>query len=376
MYPEARMVEPMKIWKLPDGKENKLSEVCQSGEYFLQEKIDGYWYQYEKTTHNAYLFSRNVSRTTGLLSEKGANVPHIMEALNILPAGTILIGEIYYPGGTSKTVTTVMGCLAEEAIKRQNGNPIHYYIHDIISYDNVDLVNCPAILRYKILEKIYEKHHLNQYNFLKLAEKFETNLEEKISEILNRGGEGGVLKKKDLPYYPGKRPAWSTVKVKKMDSVDLICIGFCNATKEYTGKELDSWPFWILEDNFGNECGRSNAGGYNHSDDHWYDRERHCEDGFKWVPVTKGYYYGWKTAMEIGAYDDNDNIVMLGTVSSGLTDKDREMMSKSPEDYLNHVFALNCMEKDNKEHTLRHPIIVGRRDDKPAKDCKISEIFS
>ena len=26
-----------------------LSEICQSGDYFLEEKIDGYWYEFEKT---------------------------------------------------------------------------------------------------------------------------------------------------------------------------------------------------------------------------------------------------------------------------------------------------------------------------------------
>ena len=117
MYPEAKMIEPMKIWKLPDNKEHMLSEVCESGEYFAQEKIDGYWYQFEKTDNYSYLFSRNVSVTTGFLSEKGENVPHIMEALNSLPANTIIIGEIFYPGKTSKDVTTIMGCLSKTAIE-------------------------------------------------------------------------------------------------------------------------------------------------------------------------------------------------------------------------------------------------------------------
>ena len=49
MYPEAKMIDAMKVWKLPAGKESMLSEICQSGDYFLEEKIDGYWYEYEKT---------------------------------------------------------------------------------------------------------------------------------------------------------------------------------------------------------------------------------------------------------------------------------------------------------------------------------------
>lgn len=341
MYPEARMVEPMKIWQLPSGKEHMLSEVCQSGEYFAQEKIDGYWYQYEKTDNYSYLFSRNVSVQTGYLSEKGDNVPHIMKALDSLPANTILIGEIYYPGGTSKDVTTIMGCLSDKAIERQKDNPIHYYVHDIIMYDGVDLVKAKAEIRYKILQKIWDKHSLYNIPYLRLATLIEDNIEDKIAEILASGGEGVVLKKKDLPYYPGKRPAWSTIKVKQVDFADVVCMGFDSATKEYTGKEIDSWPYWI--------------------------------DG---EAVTKGYYYGWKTSMRVGAYDDNGVLKEIGSVSSGWTDKDRERMSTNPEEYLNHVFEISMMQKDKNAKTFRHARVFRRRDDKPAKDCLLSEIFS
>ena len=121
MYPEALIIEPMKINKIPDGKEHMFPSLCESGEYFAQLKKDGYWYMFERTANHSYLFSRNKSVETGALTEKGANVPHIMQALASLPAGTILIGEIYYPGKRSKDVTPIMGSLPEKAIERQNG---------------------------------------------------------------------------------------------------------------------------------------------------------------------------------------------------------------------------------------------------------------
>ena len=60
-----------------------------------------------------------------------------MNALSCLPTDTILIGEIYYPGGSSKNTTEIMGCLAPKAIERQNGTygKIHYYVHDILMYN-------------------------------------------------------------------------------------------------------------------------------------------------------------------------------------------------------------------------------------------------
>lgn len=382
MYPEAKMIEAMKIWKLPSGKEGMFSELCASGEYFAEEKIDGYFYEYEKTDNYAYLFSRNTSVTTGLLSEKSANVPHIMDALSYMPPNTILIGEIYIPGGTSKTVTTIMGCLPELAIKRQENNLAHYYIHDIIYYDGVRLVETSAEKRYRILRAVWDRHNLDHYPFLRLAEAFDTNIEERLYQILQSGGEGVVLRKKDLPYYPGKRPAWSTIKMKKMDTIDLVCVGFCDATMEYSGKldlgenysgtEADQWPYWCIfqTHTFGNDATFS-----------LYDKvpigEQKVIRGINFVtrPVTKGYYYGWKTSMRVGAYDDNGKLIEVGTVSSGLTDKDKERMATNPEEYLGKVFHFICMEKDDKEHTLRHGSLVDIRPDKDAKDCIISEIF-
>lgn len=371
LYPEAEnlMIEPMLIWKLPAGKESMLSEVCSNGEYFLEEKIDGAFYQFVKTENHSYLFGRTVSKLSGILTEKSDNVPHLKEALSCLPAGTILIGEIYVPGGTSKDTVSIMGCLPALAIKRQEKEPIHYYVHDIIAYDTVNLIDSPADLRYKILSAIWEKHNLNQYSFLRLATRIDEDMEAEISRILKSGGEGVVLKKKDYPYTPGKRPAWSTIKVKQMDSIDLICTGFCDATKEYTGKELATWEYW-------EERGeQSQDGEYTLllSEGRYYEDYLHNPHIYR--PVTKPYFLGWKTAIRIGAYNDKGELVDLGTVSSGLTDDNKREMTENPDLWLGHVVALDCMQIDKKEHTLRHPVFKCKREDKDAKDCVISEIF-
>lgn len=371
LYPEAEnlMIEPMLIWKLPAGKESMLSEVCSNGEYFLEEKIDGAFYQFVKTENHSYLFGRTVSKLSGILTEKSDNVPHLKEALNCLPAGTILIGEIYVPGGTSKDTVSIMGCLPALAIKRQEKEPIHYYVHDIIAYDTVNLIDSPADLRYKILAAIWKKHDLNQYSFLRLATRVDEDMEAEISRILKSGGEGAVLKKKDYPYTPGKRPAWSTIKVKQMDSIDLICTGFCDATKEYTGKELATWEYW-------EERGeRSQDGEYTWllSEGRYYEDYLHNPHIYR--PITKPYFLGWKTAIRIGAYNDKGELVDLGTVSSGLTDDNKREMTENPDLWLGHVVALDCMQIDKKEHTLRHPVFKCKREDKDAKDCVISEIF-
>lgn len=369
LYPEAEelMIEPMLIWKLPDNKKDMLSEVCSNGDYFLEEKIDGAFYQFVKTEHYSYLFGRTVSKVSGILTEKSDNTPHLKEAFECLPAGTILIGEVYVPGGTSKDTVSIMGCLPALAISRQKDNPIHYYVHDIIAYDKVNLIGTGAENRYKILKAIWKKHELDKYGFLRLAKKVDANLEEEISKILKSGGEGAVLKKRDYPYTPGKRPAWSTVKVKQMDSTDLICTGLCSATKEYTGKELDTWQYWAIERK--TELGwveeRLINGPY----------EAIRDINHRTIPITKPYYLGWKTAISIGAYDENGKLIDLGTVSSGLTDEDKQHMTESPERYIGTVVALDCMSIDRKEKTLRHPVFKGWRFDKDSCECLISEVF-
>lgn len=354
---EDLMIQPMLIWTLPSNKKDKLSEVCASGEYFAEQKIDGALYQFCRTDKGNYLFGRTVSVKNGLLTNKIDNVPHINSALSCLPCGTVIVGEIYVPGGTSKNVTSIMGCLPAEAIKRQDKQgKIKYYLHDMIFYNGEDMQSWGAEARYQKLVEAWNEFHLEQFDFLRLAESFDTGIEERLSQILATGGEGIVLKKKDAPYSEGKRPAWATIKCKQMDTIDLICTRAIEATKDYTGKELETWPFWE----------RTLTGVEQiHTDI--------CQFGVEgWIPITKPYFYGWKTAIGIGAYDDEGNLKEIGTVSSGLTDEMRAHL----DDYVGKVVALQCMSIDRKEKTLRHPIVKAWRDDKNAAECKLSEVFS
>jgi len=372
--PEAECIPAMKIWKLPKGKEYLYPEKCDCGEYFGEIKKDGYWYEYEKTENYDYLFSRAASTVTGILTNKIDNVPHIKDAFKDVPKGTIIIGEIYYPGGTSKTVTTVMGCLADKAIERQQKKGlIHYYIYDVIKFEGNDLTEVGALDRYYKCKEIYDKY-LSQYDFIELADIFTKNLAEKTVELLNSGEEGMVLKKKEFHYAPEKRPAWSTIKMKQHDTADVICLGTCSATRDYSGKldlginysgeDAKQWDYWAI---FKNDV---------------FERfapigERIIAKGidYKTIPVTKGYYYGWCTSIKIGAIDDNGEQVEIGTIASGIDDSLRADLATNPQKYIGSVLKVDCMSLDNSEHTIRHGIFKGFRDDKDAKDCKINDIF-
>lgn len=359
IYPEAIMYEPMKIHASTD---TQLQSACSSGKYFGQLKKDGYWYQFEKHFYHSYLFSRATSKTTGLLTEKSDNVPHIINALQSLPPKTILIGEIYYPGGSSKNVTEIMGCLPEKAIKRQKEEKglIHYYIHDILMYNDVDFIKGRVgnELRYKILQKIFYLHNLDKYDFLELAESWDDDLYARIEIALRHGEEGMVLKRKDALYEPGKRPD-SNLKAKKTTTFDCIIIGFEAPTYQYYGKDIENWQYWVdAKDDFCLPIGL-----------HYGEQDI--------IPVTKPYYMHWiHSRIIVGAYNENGEMINIGTIHSGISDNLKKDMTYHPDNYINHVCEIQAMEVDKKEKTLRHGFLLRVREDKDPKECTINSIFN
>ena len=135
LYEGSHQIPAMRYHnKLSDAK---VDAAMTNGEWCLQEKKDGCFYQLEKIDNDhIYLFSRTKSKKTGELAEKGANVPHIIKwAREYLPDDTVLLGEIYIPGGHSNDVTSIMGCLPKNAIARQEASDwVHYYVFDCIYY--------------------------------------------------------------------------------------------------------------------------------------------------------------------------------------------------------------------------------------------------
>lgn len=365
-FPEAYCFKPMKIANFPNTRGITLEDLATSDDYYATEKIDGSWYCFNKTPNYAYLFGRTISRKNGLPVEKSDNVPHIKEALSVLPPNTIIIGEIYTGDKTktSKDTVSIMGSLPKRAIalQKKQGN-VHYYLHDIIMYDGEDLTSLGAFDRYNKIKEIYFDLKLNKYDFLELAPILNTkNALEAAAEIIARGGEGVVLKKKDYPYEYNKRPAYSSVKIKKADTVDVVCMGFEDPTKEYNGKEASDY---LMNIKTGEKIIRSKRSKLNLLE----DSIDNIED---FIEITKPYYYGWKTAIKIGLYK-NGELISIGTVSSGLTDFYREDFAKNPQKYIGQVIECECMEL--KDGTLRHPVFTRFREDKNAEDCKYEEIF-
>ena len=266
----------------------------------------------------------------------------------------------------------------------------------------MNLIQVGAYNRYKILEAVVRKFKLLDSPFIKLASIVENNIQEAVAEALQNGEEGMVLKKRTAPYSPGKRPVWDTIKIKKTDTCDAIYMGSCEPTKYYNGKlnigpnyviykddgtvdltltaerenAATGWPYWIIEE-YGEPDGegkprpqigeaRINIG----------DHVIVPDGNHQTMPVTKAYYYGWPTAIRIGAYNDKNELVEIGTISSGLSEKLQQELKEYPFKYMNKVVELAGMEKNKEDHTLRHFFFKRFRDDKDPKDCTIDSIFS
>lgn len=342
-------------------------------QYVAQQKMDGAFYALEKVdSEHIYLFARTVSRKTGELVEKSANVPHIVEwAKNNLPDDTVLLGEIYVVGGHSNDVTKLMGCLPRTAIKRQfdtdeYGGPLHYYVFDCLYWEGKNLVDSPFIVRYN-----YINEKMKTDDYIELALNIEGNFEEAIQKIFAAGGEGVVFKKKTAPYKVGGRTTDEAFKVKEhIDTLDVICIGIGSPVRTYSGKEIETWPYWIKKDYWNEETNSwvwtaCEVGSY-------YDG--YLFDSTVWEPVTKPWYYEWAGSIRLGVYD-GENIVSIGTVASGLTDELRAALAESPQDYIGKIVEISCMSVNSKDKTIRHPVFLRFRDDKPAEDCTVESVF-
>lgn len=333
---------PQKVNK--PKNDNDAYEIMTNGDYFGTLKIDGVYETLVKNENGEVsMLSRTFSKITGERINKIDSVPHIKEwAENNLPNGTILTTEIFIPEKTSKDVVHIIGSKKERAVNLQEQEGLlNIYIHDILSYNNVSFLDKNNMERINILEEVKNKD-LNKETcpWIKYVNPVYDNLQDYLKYVFDNNGEGIVFRKKNDLYVPGKRPAGNLVKIKQEDSLDAVIIGFVQPERVYTGKEIESWPYW--------------------------------EDG---VPVTKPYKKGWVAGISIGAYDKNNLIVPIGTISSGMTDFWREDMARNPQNYIGKIAEIQCMSVDKEALSVRHGRLVNVRDDKNETDCTIDTIF-
>lgn len=336
----------MLVGKAPKNYEDMLKNTPIIGTI----KKDGYWSQLVKDENEVHLYSRTVSKKTGYYSDNIDKVPHIKDwVMNELPNGTCIIGEVYYPNGTSKNVTSVLGALPEKAIERQKGEygKIHFYMHDILAYNGEDYVmnNMTYDYRYSNLCEHIDiaTPLIPELEVARCYDNAYLDLNKVTIDKLAAGEEGMVFRVENGLYAPGKRQPKVMFKIKQtQNDIDFVITEVLPPEYLYTGKESETWGYKDKEGNL----------------------------------ITKAAYYGWAGALRLGAYDNAGNLVSVGRVSSGLTDNLKADLAANPDKYIGTVVEVNCMSLDKGNKTMRHCYLSRLRADKPAQDCKLEEIFS
>lgn len=336
----------MLVGKAPKNYEDMLKNTPIIGTI----KKDGYWSQLVKDENEVHLYSRTVSKKTGYYSDNIDKVPHIKDwAMNELPNGTCIIGEVYYPNGTSKNVTSVLGALPEKAIECQKGEygKIHFYMHDILAYNGEDYVmnNMTYDYRYSNLCEHIDiaTPLIPELEVARCYDNAYLDLNKVTIDKLAAGEEGMVFRVENGLYAPGKRQPKVMFKIKQaQNDIDFVITEVLPPEYLYTGKESETWGYKDKEGNL----------------------------------ITKAAYYGWAGALRLGAYDNAGNLVSIGRVSSGITDNLKADLAANPDKYIGTVVEVNCMSLDKGNKTMRHCYLSRLRADKPAQDCKLEEIFS
>ena len=370
----------MKYWQPPSSwsKEKSKQEIRNrigSGEWLGSQKRDGALYVLLKDEDGNITLRGRAKSVKGVYIDKYDHLPHLHEWVDSLPNGTCLLGEVYWRGHEgSNNTTSIMNCLTKKAIERQvkDENKMIYYVFDVLAFDNKSLLNTVADDRFNLLLDLHTKYPNKYVEYAKYVDG--QVLWDLLQDLLARGYEGIVITKKSALYEPGKRPSKTTLKIKKelKETIDAFFTGRATApTKEYTGKELASWPYWVDA----------------YTDERLPESEHYFEvfhDHKQYIPVTKPYYKGFAGSLEIGLVEKSDgrcrltkdsewvdglNIVSIGYLS-GLTDE----IKANYKDYAGRVIEVGAMQFDPSTNRLRHGKMLGWRDDKVWTECGIEQL--
>lgn len=424
-----RGYEPMTAKELET--EEAQDEKMADSSYYLEEKFDGtralvYFLSQEyggEEVGYCRVFSRRISKKTDFYVENSDSLPQIREIDVPELAGTILDGEMFINGLPFKEVSSTLNCLWDKAVDRQiEKGFISLHAFDILFYKGIDLRKMPLERRKVYLHLAIEecgskyieevKYYdcgtvindapqdlvLSRFNNQKEASKFVeqicseedspyTNLRKTIMSgmqfsprayyelIVATGGEGLILKPKKGQYH--HKRGWEYSKVKKFLTREMIVIGFDEPTREYSGKDIKKWGFWVDSQNkrhMGNFYGDKN-----------------------YTPVTKFYYYNQVGNLLLGIlipkgdYDslpktkrgevftpseceldprlDSEYYLMHVCECAGFDDETREYFTRNREKMVGSVVEVKANELFRDTGKMRHPRYLRTRYDKEPDRC-------
>ena len=426
--------EPMTAKELETEEEQDAKMKDPSN--YLEEKFDGtralvYFFsqELEEGGEVGYcrVFSRRISKKTGFYAENTDSVPQIREIDVPELAGTILDGEMFINGLPFKEVSSTLNCLWDKAIDRQlEKGFISLHAFDILFYKGVDLRNMSLEKRKKYLRLAVEEANSPYIEEVKyydcgvsiskdksikdfVLERFNGNdkkaskfVESILSEgkdtyenlykciaggspvsprayyelIVATGGEGLIIKSKKGRYH--HKRGWEYSKVKKFLTREMVVIGFDDPTKEYSGKDVKKWAFWIEDKTdkriTGNFYGRS---GYTPVTKFYYHNQ--VGNLLLGVLIQKETYDSMPknkqgeifTPSDIGLSESLDSKYYLMQVCecAGFDDDTREYFTQNRDNMVGSVVEVKANELFRDTGKMRHPRYLRVRNDKEPERC-------
>ena len=353
-----------KYWTFPKSKKDVKTDIhnrIYSGDYLGAEKVDG---TYQKAIRdedgNFHLIARNQS-VSGEMTDKIEWCPQFSPFFEALPNGTCLLCELHMAQNTSsRKITTIMGCLKDKAIARQQKDGyLWLYVFDVWAYNGHSCLSLTARERFELLDEIAKKYYYASY--VRFAKYYEGDaLWNELMRVMSSGGEGIVITRADSHAEPGKRTAQKTLKIKKELDNYIDCFltrRYKPSTRAYNGDHIEDWKYWMNE-----QTGEKVYGDY----------YKQYSLGEPYYPISKGYYNDWASAVEIGVYR-NGEVYPVGWIS-GITEEVKEGIVKNPDEWTGRVVSINAMEIEPDTFKFRHAKIIEWRTDKTARECEFSQI--
>lgn len=360
---------PMHYWSHGSSMDKKvfmerLKLLAANGQYLASEKMDGNWSRGIINPNNkSILQSRGISKTTGTFSELQDKVVWWDSVKCAFTGLTVLLGEIYLPGGIDRDVGSVLRSLTPRALALQKERQLEWRLFDVLAYNGVDLMNTPLEERIKYLPKAVQAIN----NPLVRAVDYrpmDATFFDWVNDVFARGGEGAVCCLKTALYEPDKRTAWRSIKVKQEigADVDAFITRSEPAVAEYTGKDVTTWEYW-QDMKTGEKINEP-----------LYTEYRLGNRMLR--PITKGYYNDWPGAVYCGVIDASGGTVEICKVA-GLTDDMKQSMKTNWSEWEGKCLALGGMmiSTAGKTPSIRHPYIKSLREDINKTDCTLEKII-
>lgn len=209
-----------------------------------EEKMDGNRFKFHVLEGKNRFDSRRRSDVNFIFNEKTENFPHL-NSLD-LPEweGTILDGEIIckkavvdtgdtVTARTTQSTSAIANSGPEKAVQIQENNDawVYYCVFDIIRYKGQDVTGKPYRERRELYKEVVESIDCP---YVECVIGSDTGKLDLLMEILERGGEGVMLKDLNAPYQPGKRSK-GMYKVKEYVTTDAFVTGYIPGDHGFAG---------------------------------------------------------------------------------------------------------------------------------------------